>query len=209
MARKPKIPPPPGSPGFGSARQGTVPVPGAHGRATIPLPGAAAPPPNAAAMLAAAVQHHQAGRVDQAEAGYRQVLVHVPAHPHALHLTGVVHMQKGDPESAAGYFEKAVGVSRDNADFHADLGVALMAVGRHDTGLVHFQRAAELRPDFAMAHYNIALAMIQRDDLGVVADSFRRALHHNPKLADAHMNLGLILLRLEPGEKAIRHLRSK
>lgn len=158
-------------------------------------------------MLAAAVQHHQAGRVDQAEAGYRQVLVHVPAHPHALHLTGVVHMQKGDPESAAGYFEKAVGVSRDNADFHADLGVALMAVGRHDTGLVHFQRAAELRPDFAMAHYNIALAMIQRDDLGAAADSFRRALHHNPKLADAHMNLGLILLRLEPGEKAIRHLR--
>jgi tetratricopeptide (TPR) repeat protein len=208
MVRKPKSPPAPGSPGFGPTQPGTVPVPGAHGRATIPLPGAAAPPPpNVDTILTAASQHHQAGRVDQAEAGYRQALAHAPAHPHALHLMGVVYLQKGDPGSAADYLEKAVAVANNNADFHADLGVALMTIGRNDEGLVHFQRAAELRPDFAMAHYNVGLALVQAGDLPAAAESFRRAVSLDSNLADAHMNLGLILLQTKNGEEAIRHLR--
>ena len=207
MTRKSQGPSAPGTPGFGPAHRGTVPVPGAQGQATIPLPGVVAPPPNIDAILGEAVQHHQAGRLDQAEAGYRRALGHAPAHPHALHLMGVVNLQKGDPGTAAGYLEKAVAVAGNNADFHADLGVALMATGRNDAGLVHFQRAAEIRPNFAMAHYNVGLALVQRDDLSGGADSFRRALRHDSNLADAHMNLGLVLLRLKPDEKAIHHLR--
>ena len=42
-----------------------------------------------------AVQHHQAGRLSQAEQLYRQILAQMPNHPDALHLLGVVAHQAG------------------------------------------------------------------------------------------------------------------
>ncbi len=42
------------------------------------------------AALRAAIQHHQAGRLGQAEALYRQVLQAQPQNPDALHLLGVI-----------------------------------------------------------------------------------------------------------------------
>ncbi len=46
--------------------------------------------------LATAVQHHQDGRVKEAEALYRQVLADAPDNPEALHLLGVLSLQQGE-----------------------------------------------------------------------------------------------------------------
>ena len=46
--------------------------------------------------LATAVQHHQDGRVEEAEALYRQVLTNEPDNAEALHLLGVLLLQQGD-----------------------------------------------------------------------------------------------------------------
>ena len=49
----------------------------------------------------AAVGHHQAGRLPQAEAIYRQILLVAPNHPDALHLSGLIAHQAGKYEMAA------------------------------------------------------------------------------------------------------------
>ncbi len=205
MARKSRGRSTPPAPSFGGGNPGTVPVQGA--RPTVPLPGAAATKPNFDAIMGQAAQHHQAGRLDHAAAGYQQVLNVIPRHPHALHLMGVIHMQKGDHESAIELLERAIGAANDNADFHADLGVALMSVGRSEDGLAHFRRAADLRPKSASDHYNVGLALVQLENLNEAAESFRRTVRLDPLLADAHMNLGLILLRQDMGEEAVQCLR--
>ena len=48
-----------------------------------------------AQAFAAAVQHHQAGRLAQAEQFYRAILANQPNHPDALHLLGVIANQGG------------------------------------------------------------------------------------------------------------------
>src|SRR5262245_31823061 len=46
-------------------------------------------------VFAIAVQHHQAGRLDEAERIYRQILSVAPENAGALHLLGVVASQSG------------------------------------------------------------------------------------------------------------------
>jgi cytochrome c-type biogenesis protein CcmH/NrfG len=50
--------------------------------------------------LAIAIGHHQAGRTQDAEQIYRQILQAEPNHPDALHLLGVIAAQVGKHEIA-------------------------------------------------------------------------------------------------------------
>src|SRR5690349_17641273 len=58
--------------------------------------------------LQAAVAAHRAGRLDEAEEHYRVVLAQEPDNQNALHLMGVVHRQRGRPESAAALITQAL-----------------------------------------------------------------------------------------------------
>src|SRR5262249_11097122 len=55
--------------------------------------------------LAAAVQHHQSGRVQAAEEIYQRVLAQEPRHPGAWHLLGVAAAQTGRIELAASHYQ--------------------------------------------------------------------------------------------------------
>ena len=48
-----------------------------------------------------AVVHHQAGRFQEAEAIYRQILAADPTHYDAWHLLGVISCQKGQHQAGA------------------------------------------------------------------------------------------------------------
>ena len=77
-----------------------------------------------------ALAHHQAGRLAEAEAAYREVLAAEPEHPQALHLLGVIAHQAGHHEIAVSFIRQALGHRPDYAEAHNNLGNALMALGR-------------------------------------------------------------------------------
>ena len=56
---------------------------------------------------------HQAGRLAEAEACYRQALTLDPAHAEALHLLGLLAHQVGRPDIAVTLIEQAIGVAAD------------------------------------------------------------------------------------------------
>ena len=62
----------------------------------------------AAQMLEAALLHHRANRLDDAERIYRQILSGRPSHSDALHFLGVIHGQKGQPQQAVFYLKRIV-----------------------------------------------------------------------------------------------------
>jgi predicted O-linked N-acetylglucosamine transferase (SPINDLY family) len=100
--------------------------------------------------IAAALMHHQGGRLAEAEALYRQVLAQDPAHGGALHLLGLVAGQTGRTEVAIDLMERAIAVAPGVAEYHSNLGEAYRQAGRLEEAIAHFRRALELKP--ALAH---------------------------------------------------------
>src|ERR1700690_2895746 len=77
-----------------------------------------------------ALQHHQAGRLADAEALYRQILTVEPRHAEALHLLGVIAQQMGRSDLAVELIGQAIALQPNFPETHVNLGVALRNEGR-------------------------------------------------------------------------------
>lgn len=86
--------------------------------------------PTTAEVIQIALQHHQAGRLQEAEALYRQILQAQPNHADALHLLGVIAHQIGKHDIAVSYISQAIKNNPQVADFHNNLGEAWRAQGK-------------------------------------------------------------------------------
>src|SRR6185436_8688559 len=69
-----------------------------------------------------ALQHHQAGRLQEAEALYRNILRAKPDHADALHLLGVIAHQTGRHEMAVDCIARAIELNPAVAEYHGNLG---------------------------------------------------------------------------------------
>lgn len=172
-------------------------------------PKAAAAADAAAATRAAlerAFAHHQAGRLAEAEAGYREVLAADPRHFDALHLSGVLALQAGRPADAAAAIEAALAVDPASAQAHNSLGEAYRRLGRLEDALARLREAATRAPGYADAHFNLAMVLRRLGRLEDAAEEFRRAFAANPAMADAQTRLGETLNMLgRPAEAIVAH----
>ncbi|TAL09208.1 MAG: tetratricopeptide repeat protein [Nitrospirae bacterium] len=146
-----------------------------------------------AESLTIALQHHQAGRLPEAEALYRQILQAQPQHPDALHLLGVIAHQRGQHEAAVDLIGKALTLSPQRADFHNNIGQAYRALGRFDDALSSYGRALALQPVFPEAYYNLGNALSDLGRIQEAATCFWQALALKPDYTEAHNNLGVVL----------------
>src|SRR5271168_2890469 len=85
--------------------------------------------------------HHQAGRLDRAEALYRKALIKAPDHADALHLLGVVAYQCGRIGPAIQLIERALPALPALPDAHLNYGNALQAAGRLVEAADSYRRA--------------------------------------------------------------------
>lgn len=173
-----------------------------RGRKAKPAAGA-----NAAAEARAALErafaHHQAGRLEEAQAGYLEVLRADPRHFDALHLSGVLALQAGHPADAAAAIEAALAVDAKSAQARNNLGEAYRQLGRLEDAAAQLRQALALAPDFADAHFNLAMVLRRLGKLEEAADGFRRAFAASPAMAEAQMRLGETLNMLGRSVEAI------
>lgn len=83
-----------------------------------------------AAQFEQALAHHQAGRVRQAAAIYREILARDPDHVDSLHMAGVAEIQSGHPALALPLLDRALVLVPDDRICHANRAAALSALGR-------------------------------------------------------------------------------
>src|ERR1700744_2222262 len=82
----------------------------------------------------AALRQHQAGRLAEAETGYRAILDLAPGHDESLHLLGVIACQVGQHAPAVALIERAIALRPGIPVYHYNLGLALLALGRRAPG---------------------------------------------------------------------------
>ena len=151
---------------------------------------AARPVGGAAQALAQAYAHHQAGRLAEAQAGYRAVLGADPGNFDAEHMLGVIALQQGLAGEALAHFERAVALAPQNAVAHNSLAEAQRRAGRPEQALATLRRAAELDPASAVVQYNLGgtLRGLGHNDEALAA--LQQATLLKPDFADAHASLG-------------------
>jgi predicted O-linked N-acetylglucosamine transferase (SPINDLY family) len=160
-----------------------------------------------AESLSLAHQHHQAGRLDQAETLCRQILQAEPDHPETLHLLGVVEYQLGRHAAAVQYISRALTLNPANPEYHNNLGEAYRAQRRFDAAVTHFRQALALKPTFAEGYYNLALALHEQQGLEEAVTYYQKAIEVRPAYAEAHNNLGVALQAQGQLEEAMVHYR--
>ncbi|MEJ1976210.1 MAG: tetratricopeptide repeat protein [Acetobacteraceae bacterium] len=142
------------------------------------------------AMFSDALDHHQAGRTDEAERLYRQVLARDPRHADSLHLLGVVAHQAGRNDAAVDLIRKAIAGNAGVAFYHSNLGNALRELQRLDEAVAAFSEALRLQPHCLEAHVNLGNTLLDQGKLDEAVASYGRAIALKPDLAEAHNNLG-------------------
>jgi len=155
------------------------------GRLKKPLRPAAQP-----AALAAAIAHHQAGQIADAETLYRKILEIDPENHDALHLLGVVSVQQGKPQDAVVLISRALAGNPENHHALSNLGEAYRASGLLDEAKICFERALMLRADVFQAYNGLGNIYQASGNLDIAKSCYQKAIEINRDYADAHTNLG-------------------
>lgn len=94
-------------------------------------------------VFAIAQEHHRAGRLTAAEAGYRQAIALDAAHAEARHWLGVLLFQAGQVEPAIQWLASAAELSPNDPALLHNLGKAYLAAGKTTEAVEVLRRAAE------------------------------------------------------------------
>src|SRR5580698_4088035 len=141
-------------------------------------------------QLRVALEHHQSGRLTEAEQIYRQILEANPQHADAVHLLGMIEHANARHVVAIGMIRKAIAINPNEPHYHSNLGTVIQAQGKLDEALASFEQALALKPDLAEVHSNFGNILLTQGKLDQAVTCQERALALKPDCAEAHFNLG-------------------
>lgn len=156
-------------------------------------------------LLATAIAHHQAGRIDEAEPLYRRILAIMPQQVDSLHLLGVIANQRGDYEAGIKLIGRALAINSKAPQFHNNIGVAYRALKQFDNAARHFRQAGALKPDYAEAHLNVGAVFQDIGKLDEAVAAFQHAVALKPDYAKAHYSLGFVGQAQKKWDEAAAH----
>jgi tetratricopeptide (TPR) repeat protein len=136
-----------------------------------------------------ALQLHQAGRRQEAETLYRQVLAQKANHAAAAHFLGLLLHQTGRSADGLALLEQSVRLQPNNPDFLNNLGTVLRDLGRVAAGVDFFRKAVALRPDQLAARDNLGSALKQLGQFEGAEEIYRGTVGRNPFHVRARIGL--------------------
>jgi tetratricopeptide (TPR) repeat protein len=172
------------------------------------LPAAAFAAQSAAQILRFGLQQHQAGRLDQAEAAYRQILAVAPQEAEVLHLLGVVAYQRGQHDSAVASIGQAIALRGDRPPYYGNMALALRGLGRLAEAEANCRTALRLDPAFVDALGTLGAILRGAGRLAEAEACLRDAVRQRPGFAEAHNNLGTVLREQRRPDEAVASFRT-
>ncbi|CAO3409546.1 tetratricopeptide repeat protein [Azospirillum largimobile] len=156
-------------------------------------------------LFDAALPLHRAGRLAEALALYRRILIDDPANADAMHLSGLVVHQAGLPAAALLRLRAALTVQPHFPAAYNSLGNVLADMGRLNDALDAYALAVGQDDHFVEAYNNRGTVLRRLGRLEEAAESYVRALTHGPDNITARFNYGILqreLGRIAPAANA-------
>ncbi len=140
----------------------------------------------------AAVEHHRAGRLGDAEFLYRRLLEVAPEHGIANFYLGIILKDRGELEEAVPFFRRALERDPAQAEICCFLGLTLQDLGQKAEAESLFRRALQLKPAMAEAACNLGIVLQENGNVDEAIACYRQALRNNPDLTETYINLSTV-----------------
>jgi len=131
-------------------------------------------------QLKRAAQLQRAGKLDEAERTYEQVLARAPEQPIALHLYGLLLKQRGDLVGAETLLRRAAQQQPEAASMQFALAATYKELGRASEALKHYQAGLTLDGSWHEAWAEQAELLLSLGYLEKACASFERASQLQP-----------------------------
>src|SRR5262249_40568803 len=132
------------------------------------------------------------------------ILEQDPGHADALHLLGVIHLQRRDPGTAVPLLNRAVSLRPEAAEFYVNLAEAYRSAGQADLAVKSCEEALRLRPGLPEALHNLGLARRDVQERERTIEQLRQQAEKQPD-AGVHGRLAGLLRQADRKEEALRH----
>lgn len=148
---------------------------------------------NVAAKLRSAKEKHLAGKVVEAEKGYRELLETHPGLNEVLHPLGIALQQQGRHAEALDYIDRWLKIAPRDYEALVNQGSSLLNLGRAQEAAASYRQALALRPSAPDTQILKAMAEQQIGDLVAAEKSVRSVLSLLPNSPEGLFMLGNIL----------------
>jgi len=154
-------------------------------------------------VLRSAFLLHQQGRLEEAEALYREIVQSDPEHFEALRLLAIIAVQKKRFEDSLVLFDHALKINPRHAATLNNQGVVYEELHRFDEALCSYEHALAVKPDYAEASLNrgVMLQELGRFDEAVL--SYDHALTNDADNARIWFHRGNVLQDLKRYGEAV------
>ncbi len=141
-------------------------------------------------LLDIAIQHHQAGRLAQAQQIYQQILQQDPDSSDALHLLGVLAHQANQHQQAEQLIQRAIELSPKAADYHCNLANVYRAQRQYDAAITAYRQAIKLKPKHVQAWGNLGNVYRELDNNSQAIECYKKVLRYQSNNHLAYNNIG-------------------
>jgi tetratricopeptide (TPR) repeat protein len=154
------------------------------------------------------VQLARDGKLDEAEAVFKEILEIEPGVPEVHRNLGYVYAQRKDWAASEASYQAAIDLRPGDPDFVAALAQMYRDSGQEEKAVALMSQAAADNPQDARTQLNEGIFLLGSGDSEKAAQAFEAALSADPSVSEAHYHLGTILVGQGKVDEAVEHLEA-
>jgi tetratricopeptide (TPR) repeat protein len=158
-------------------------------------------------LIAQAAEHQRAGRIEQAEAAYREILRRDPRHVEALRLLALIALQTEHYGQAEQLLARAVEIAPDFLAAWIDLSRAQLEKLDIPAARASMERAVLLNPHSSQVQVQLANVLARAGRHADAIEAYRRAAALNPASTQPRLGAGNSLKTIGRQAEAIEAYR--
>jgi predicted O-linked N-acetylglucosamine transferase (SPINDLY family) len=145
-----------------------------------------------AELLSQALQFQKMGELSQAETIYSNILSKEPSHADALHLLGVLELQKKNYQKAIDLILQAIHINPDTPAYYSNLGISNRKNGNLVNAKKYYLKAIELDQNYVDAYYNLGIVLQELQEYEKALAAYQKTIALNTTYFKAYSNIGNI-----------------
>ena len=153
-----------------------------------------------------AVELTQAGKLDEAEAAYKAMLVKSPSVPEVHFNLGFVYGRKKDVPAAEAAFLKAIEIKPDYAEAYAALSDLYQAAGQAEKASQLLTKALADNPKDGKLQFALGMVHLNAGRSDEALAAFQKAVELDPGNPEVHFRLGTLAVGQNKVDEAVMHL---